>query len=257
AVFNDGINYTKFFKPEFSSTKHDQYFPVKIVFGMTKTDKAYWFNGINPTLTRYGGLIDTSYISAYDMSDADNPRRLNIVYNAFRKPDLIFTQESKSVIYVTHSSYDPSGDAYPDSTGKMGDSYLALELALNDLNDTTLYDIQAGIMELIIEPTFVNSNADKFSFSSASLVTTATTAERKDVLEKVKVVPNPYFAYSSYETSYDTPVIKFTNMDSRATIRIFTVSGQLVTTIEKDDLTNEVTWDLRNDASLKVSSGIY
>jgi transglutaminase-like putative cysteine protease len=53
-------------------------------------------------------------------------------------------------------------------------------------------------------------------------------------------------------------VIKFVNLPERAIIRIYTVSGVLVTVIEHNSLTSsEATWDLRNRDGRLVASGVY
>ena len=48
-------------------------------------------------------------------------------------------------------------------------------------------------------------------------------------------MPNPYLGQSTYETGNTSSVIRFTNLPEQVvTIRIFTVSGSLVTTLVKD-----------------------
>jgi hypothetical protein len=43
----------------------------------------------------------------------------------------------------------------------------------------------------------------------------------------------------------------------RCTLRIFTLAGELVRQIEKDDDSSQVTWDLTNRDGRLVASGIY
>ncbi len=109
-----------------------------------------------------------------------------------------------------------------------------------------------------IYPNKINTDTDRFTFSTSAFFAGPTTAERKSLLDRVLPVPNPYFAYSGhYENSYDVPVIKFTHMDQTATVRIFNLAGRLVRTLEKNDNSSSMTWDLRNEAGLKVASGMY
>ena len=49
-----------------------------------------------------------------------------------------------------------------------------------------------------------------------------------DAMETIKVVPNPYYGYSSYEKNQLDNRVKITNLPSRATISIFTIGGTLV-----------------------------
>jgi hypothetical protein len=50
----------------------------------------------------------------------------------------------------------------------------------------------------------------------------------KSELDLIGVVPNPYYAYSGYETSRLDNRVKFINLPKTCTISIFTVSGTLV-----------------------------
>ncbi len=51
--------------------------------------------------------------------------------------------------------------------------------------------------------------------------------------------------------------VTFTRLTLRATIHIFTVSGEKVATVEKNNNIDSVGWDLRNSAGAKVASGLY
>lgn len=84
-------------------------------------------------------------------------------------------------------------------------------------------------------------------------------------LDKIRVVPNPYRAAVAWEprnpyTSGRGPrSIHFNNLPARCTIRIFTVSGELVKVIERDDIITNGTaeWDLLTKDNLTASYGIY
>jgi hypothetical protein len=82
----------------------------------------------------------------------------------------------------------------------------------------------------------------------------------KTVLDKVNIVPNPYYAYSAYEdpnNQLDNRV-RLVNLPARCDIRIFTLDGILVRYIKKDDAAAPYTeWDLKNDAKVPIVSGTY
>jgi hypothetical protein len=64
--------------------------------------------------------------------------------------------------------------------------------------------------------------------------------------------PVPFKPYEGHRT------IKFTKLTNIATIRIYTLSGELVKTIEKQqDGLDEVEWNVKNDAGEDVFSGVY
>ena len=54
----------------------------------------------------------------------------------------------------------------------------------------------------------------------------------KDDLEKIRVVPNPYFVTNRAVTSEGTDKVFFTHLPPRCTIRIYTLAGQLVQKID-------------------------
>ena len=74
---------------------------------------------------------------------------------------------------------------------------------------------------------------------------------------KVKAVPNPYFAHSTYELNRFNRQLKFTHLPAQCTIRIFNLAGDLVRTLNKNDATSQATWDLNTKNGLPVGSGVY
>lgn len=76
-------------------------------------------------------------------------------------------------------------------------------------------------------------------------------------LERVRVVPNPYRAHETWDQPGESE-IHFINLPSQATIKIFTVAGDLVRTLRHTDPVRDFErWDLKSDASKDVASGIY
>lgn len=82
-------------------------------------------------------------------------------------------------------------------------------------------------------------------------------------LNDIYVVPNPYVAYSIAENPGRTlskrgeREIQFRNLPQRCTIRIYTITGELVDTIEKDDLTSMASWDLLSSEGMRIAYGVY
>lgn len=77
-------------------------------------------------------------------------------------------------------------------------------------------------------------------------------------LSGIKVVPNPYRNQSTYEINQFNRRIKFTNLPPECTIRIFTLAGDLVRTLEKTNRSTSILeWNLQTERSIPVASGIY
>ena len=98
---------------------------------------------------------------------------------------------------------------------------------------------------------------DVYVFNTSKLVR-GNAALAKQGLDRIRVVPNPYYNRSSYELSQFNRVMRFINLPERATVKIFSLSGQLVRTLEKTDPTVSVlNWDLQTENRLPVASGVY
>lgn len=79
-------------------------------------------------------------------------------------------------------------------------------------------------------------------------------------IEKINVVPNPYYGEAVTPTGLVKRRVRFTHLPAKATIRIFNLAGHLVRTLVKDDVATGsqfFEWDLMNEYGLQVGSGLY
>lgn len=81
-------------------------------------------------------------------------------------------------------------------------------------------------------------------------------------LDDVLVVPNPYVGGVDWQGRSVTGVVErklaFTNLPPRCTIRIYTISGDLVAIVEHNDATTGTAWwDLQSRNRMEVASGVY
>jgi hypothetical protein len=106
----------------------------------------------------------------------------------------------------------------------------------------------------------LNDSMPYYTFSTKGFAPTFSTEIGKKALDKVNIVPNPFYAYSSYEDPGNqlSNEVRIVNLPAKCDIRIFTLDGVLVRIIKKDDPNEPYTsWDLRNDARVPISSGTY
>jgi hypothetical protein len=104
----------------------------------------------------------------------------------------------------------------------------------------------------------VIAGIDEFTFSTEAKTQSTETA-KLDV-DKIKVFPNPYYAYHSQETNRAERFVTFTHLPDKATIRIFNLAGTQVRKLVKtpgDGIGQFLKWDLNNDSGLPVASGFY
>ena len=88
----------------------------------------------------------------------------------------------------------------------------------------------------------------------------------KNELDDIYTVPDPYIAVSTLERKVVNEEegrgdrkIDFVNLPKRCTIKIFTVSGRLVRTLDHSatEKNRRLAWDLRTKDGLEISHGIY
>ncbi len=114
-----------------------------------------------------------------------------------------------------------------------------------------------------------------YGFSTKGLeASTNVTAVAQRALDLIRVVPNPYYAYSTYEQSQIDNRVRLTNLPTRCQISIFNLSGSLVRRFTVDRSTeagieaetqrnldiNSTTfldWDLKTQTGLPIASGVY
>jgi hypothetical protein len=93
----------------------------------------------------------------------------------------------------------------------------------------------------------------------------------RDFPLNVKVCPNPYIIYNEWQQSFTNRRLKFINLPSECTLRIFTLNGELVKTIRHyhtfeaeegeeevlNDAGGDEWWDLLSENRQLVASGVY
>jgi len=78
-----------------------------------------------------------------------------------------------------------------------------------------------------------------------------------DALSMINVVPNPYYAFSEYENNRIDSRIKIVNLPEKCSINIYSTSGKLIKSIEKDSPVTWVDWLLVNSKLIPIASGVY
>lgn len=183
----------------------------------------------------------------------------------------------------------PAGEfgAFTTAFGDRSDNIYIIEDFRGE-EDVTTYKIRMNIIKSGITPVSVNpSNGDTlaifinkpflsrdvFEFKiQANNVPSIDTELAKEQLSKTYVVPNPYVVSSPYEpaiTNTDNTqkrALYFVGVPVPSTIRVFTVSGVLVETIEVTEGSSNIIggenggayrWDLLSKDDLELSYGVY
>ncbi len=149
---------------------------------------------------------------------------------------------------------------------KAGHKLFESEVTIH-LRTTKPYDAGYGsttVNSKIMPSTWINSvdpqndNYPMYSFSTNGIAAdTSNATAAQSALNIINVVPNPYYAYSSYESDRLQTKVRITNLPPVCTISIFTLNGDLVQVLNKNSAATFVDWNLENQYSIPISSGMY
>ena len=83
----------------------------------------------------------------------------------------------------------------------------------------------------------------------------------KDDLDLIRVVPNPYIVHSAYNEKVGSRLLRFSRLPNECRILIYTITGELVTSLEySDPYEGNLWWNLRtghNQDGPEVAPGLY
>lgn len=107
-------------------------------------------------------------------------------------------------------------------------------------------------------------NIDNVSYAVAVEPMTGAAGSEND-LDRIRVVPNPYIISAAWDearlgnTPFGEPIrnLAFTNLPSPCTVKIYTVDGDLVNTLEHEGGSGRLEWNLLTEERRPVVSGIY
>ena len=169
--------------------------------------------------------------------------------------------------------------------------YLSSGFKLNSLQDgvipstvTVKLRVQKPFAKFATNATSTDT-FPRYRFSTVGMGPKDNVAEvAKSALDKIRIVPNPYLAYSAYEKNAADTRVKITNLPNNCTITVYALDGTLIRTIRRSinttdpdpqtgvpieisdgsnidrsaaNLDNSAEWDLKNEKNVPVASGVY
>ncbi|MBK6962627.1 MAG: T9SS C-terminal target domain-containing protein [Bacteroidales bacterium] len=103
-----------------------------------------------------------------------------------------------------------------------------------------------------------NGNYPMYKFSTSNIATADNNIEKaKSELDLITVVPNPYYAYSTYETNQLDNRVKIINLPRKCVVSIYSTNGSLIRQFTKDESGTAIEWDLKNYAGIPIAGGVY
>ncbi|KAB1063815.1 T9SS C-terminal target domain-containing protein [Salibacter halophilus] len=154
--------------------------------------------------------------------------------------------------------YEDNGDSIAQRSFKRGDVITGLGSGYSIEKVTSgFYDTGNDTVNNVVRTE--NAGRPLYEFTVEGMEpTTNVNNIAEEALELIKVVPNPYYAYSSYEVDKLDNRVKIINLPERCDIKIYTLNGILVREFSKDDPNiSSLDWDLKNHARIPIASGVY
>ena len=231
---------------------------------------------------------------AYDM--VWNPSTQIILTNAQQITPLEAYCGGQHYVYVMRTKYD-KGEALRKDIDKTGVikarllaklTWTAIPMLVDDPtfsllplneglipNDVILklrvdnpYQLAVGNGQFNQYPTY------KIKFEGVA-ATELTPDEIPDALAEINVVPNPYLAYSEYESSSFDNTVKITNLPAQCVVTIYSLDGRFIRQYSRNEvgkpnspprtsppvavnqIVPDLEWNLKNFAGIPIASGVY
>ncbi|MBI1806264.1 MAG: T9SS type A sorting domain-containing protein [Ignavibacteria bacterium] len=241
---------------------------VEIRFDAATPQKAYRLRRTGPgssyLIQSTNPFVNVPF-SVWDVSDPANPRQLTLAWrdqdnDGTWNPPVTGDDDGLEIVFIYNKTYDPTGttqftmppNAIGDECTKGAKADVMYGLSLSVLPGHTISE-SMGKLEIV--PVLHLTLKDRFLFSTQAPDTSLNRAQQE--IDKINVFPNPYYGFNTAEIDRLQKYVTFTHLPQRATLRIFNMGGVLVRVLDKDDLSQFVRWNLRNDNNLPIASGIY
>lgn len=251
---------------------------VKIVFSNTNNSYAYRYKDAGGFSVLYNNMVSVPF-QAYEMDFTDSttsPVRLNVGIIDTGQGGWYPTTDtlSKLRIIIFSSAYDTNITSYK----RDGASPLNIYLKQSTV------DIQYIWAPILSRPGANFVDNDEFWIypyticvpyrqgpnyplyyeftTTAPIFGDPNVAKNMNAMDKIRVVPNPYYGFSTLDRSVSDKFVTFRNLPLNCTIKIYTLNGDLIRTLVKTSTgsvsgSSSLEWNLQNLESTPVASGIY
>jgi hypothetical protein len=222
--------------------------PIDVQIRWNRTDTSAtgkWLFPGDTLLNNFGAKVVVCPFRIVDVTDTSSVRVLvnRATGDSVWRPD-------RELVFITPPKFSPSQSPVP--------VLLSVTFAAPE-GQRLVLPTAGDIYEARTTKPFVAG--DQFSFTTTASKFDAGTAT--SALDQICVVPNPYVAYSKLEQPGSTSTrrgetkLQFRNLPPKCTIRIYTLIGELVDTIVKDDRNSYADWQLLSYEGNRLAYGVY
>jgi hypothetical protein len=252
---------------------------VKIVFSNTNKSFAYHYKDAGAPVVTYKNMVSVPF-QAFEMDFTDStayPVQLNVgIIDTLDNGGWNPTSDtlSKFRIVVFSSAYDTSLTGYKVYNNAPLNIYLRQQFVdISYIWAPILVRDGANFVDndefwiypyTICVPFRQGPNYPLYyEFSTtAPIFGDPNVAKNTNAMDKIRVVPNPYYGFSTLDRSVSDKFVTFRNLPLNCTIKIYTLNGDLIRTLVKtgtgsSSSSSALEWNLQNLESTPVASGVY
>jgi hypothetical protein len=157
--------------------------------------------------------------------------------------------------YIEVVTYDPATPSIAQPTWR-------IQLDAAKIKGSLVVPTKGDVYTLAVDAPF--GIDDVFTFKTSAAYVDPDKAKSDFDTHAPYVVPNPYVASASFEPERFAVAgrgerrMEFRNIPTKATVRIYTLRGELVQTLIQDgSTTGMIPWDLRSKDNLEIAPGLY
>jgi len=236
---------------------------VEIRFSKTNTSKGYNYRRGASPIYGYQGYFDCPF-TVWDISNPANERQLAFVFieqqgsaTANNTWDPI-SADAREYLFILDETYEETPKAEYTTRTFLNDAPLYPIMYASWLIHNQAYPTNPPWREgdkYRITPKVPFTSADLYRFTTTPPSFTNETAAQD--VAAINVFPNPYYGANAQELNKYQRFVTFNHLPQRAKFRVYTLSGTLVKSFEKNDASQIINWDLHNENGLPVASGVY
>jgi hypothetical protein len=222
--------------------------PIDLQLQWNRTDttaRGKWLYPGDTLLNNFGRKVVVCPFKVIDMTDGSTVRVL-----VDRATSDSIWRPGRELVFITPPKYSPSQSPIP---------VMSSVTFVTPADEGIVYPTQANIFGLNTTKPFLAG--DQYNFSTVAARFDAAKAGTQ--LDQIYVVPNPYVVYSELEMPGPTSTkrgesrLQFRNLPPKCTIRIYTMTGELVDTITKDDSNSYANWAVLSYEGQRLAYGVY
>lgn len=256
---------------------------VKIVFSATNTCWAYRYKEDGDVFDNYNNMVQVPF-RVYEVDPKDstpNPVQLNVGIIDTNVSGLggwapsADSLGAKLRVVIFHSAYDTNITSYKYDNGNpvniyfnqmnMDIDYIWAPKIVNNGPQTFVDGDELWFYPYTISIPYIGGPNYPMYYeftTTAPIFGDPNVAKNQNDLDKIRVVPNPYYGFSTLDRTTSDKFVTFRNLPLNCTIKIYTLNGDLIRTLVKTNTGNSSTsstleWNLQNLERTPIASGIY